>query len=44
MIKYEQYSNLLRLKILLLKEGVKFEPLNLFNNYLNINKFKVKSL
>ena len=42
MIKYEQYSNLLRLKILLLKEGVKFEPLNLFNNYLNINNFKVK--
>ena len=39
---YEQYSNILRLKILLLKNGVKFEPLNLFSNYPRIDNYKVK--
>ena len=39
---YEQYSSILRLKILLLKNGVKFEPLNLFNNYPEIDSYKIK--
>ena len=40
--KYDEYSNILRTKILLLKNGVNFEPLNLFNNYPNIDNYKIK--
>ena len=39
---YEQYSNILRLKILILKNGVKFEPLSLFNDYQGIDSYKIK--
>ncbi|MBE5821484.1 MAG: hypothetical protein E7311_02710 [Clostridiales bacterium] len=42
MNKYENFSEIVRLKILILKHGVKFEPLNLFNNYENINNYKIK--
>lgn len=42
MNKYDEYSEIVRIKILILKYGVKFEPLNMFNNYENINKYKIK--
>lgn len=41
--KYDLYSNVTKWKILLLKYGVNFKPLNLFNNYPNINEYKTKS-
>ena len=42
MKNYENYSNIVRMKILILKYGVKFEPLNLFNLYQGIENFKIK--
>lgn len=41
--KYDLYSNVTKWKILLLKYGVKFEPLNLFNSYPSIREYKTKS-
>lgn len=41
--KYNLYSNVTKWKILLLKYGIKFEPLNLFNSYPKICEYKTKS-
>lgn len=42
MNKYENFSEIVRLKILILKHGVNFEPINLFNNFEDIEKYKIK--
>ena len=42
MEEYNNYDLIVRLKILILKYGVKFSPINLFNKLENINQYKIK--
>ena len=42
MENYKEYSTIVRLKILILKYGVKFEPLDLFSKLKNIEQYKIK--
>lgn len=41
--KYDSYSSVTKWKILLLKYGVRFEPLNLFDSYPRLYEYKTKS-
>jgi len=43
-MEYDKYTNITRVKILLLKYGVKFEPINIFKKIPNINEYKTKRL
>lgn len=40
--EYEKFSEIVKWKILILKYGVTFEPVDLFSKYENIDKYKVK--
>ena len=40
--EYDKYSMVTKFKILILKYGVKFKPLNLFNDYPQIMSYKTK--
>lgn len=42
MEEYNNYDLIVRLKILILKYGVKFNPINLFNKLENIQQYKIK--